>query len=203
MLKATLLAAALAAASVVTVQAQTPPSPAKKELIARVLKLQQPDLENTARALTEQPAMQMWQQAGQVLQRLPAERRDAVAQDIQADLRKYVEETTPIVRERAIRLAPTTIGTVLDERLSEDELRQIVAMLESPTVTKYRGLFPDMQRALSEKLLGDVRGEVEPRLRAAQQTVAQRLGVAPSASASASASAPKAAAAKASAPSKK
>lgn len=197
MLKATLLAAALAVAGIAPVQAQTPPSPAKKELIAKVLKLQQPDIENAARALTEQPAMQLWQQAGQALQRMPAERRDALVQDIQADLRKYVEETTPLVRERAIKLGPTTIGTVLDERLSEDELRQIVALLESPAVNKYKGLFPDMQRALSEKLVGETRGEVEPRLRAVQQTVAQRLGVAPAASA------PKAAAAKASAPTKK
>jgi hypothetical protein len=197
MLKVTLLAAAIALAATATAQAQTPPSPAKKELIARVLKLQQPDIENAARVLTEQPAMQIWQQAGQALQRMPAERRDALAQDIQADLRKYVEETTPIVRDRAVKLAPTTIGTVLDERLSEDELRQIVALLESPAVNKYKGLFPDMQRALSEKLVGETRPEVEPRLRAAQQSVAQRLGVAPAASA------PKAAAAKASAPSKK
>ncbi len=199
MFKATLLAAALAVAGLApaTAQAQTPPSPAKKELIAKVLKLQQPDIENAARVLTEQPAMQLWQQAGQALQRMPAERRDALVQDIQADLRKYVEETTPIVRERALKLAPTTIGTILDERLSEDELRQIVALLESPTVNKYKALFPDMQRALSEKLVGETRGEVEPRLRAAQQAVAQRLGVAPAASA------PKAAAAKASAPTKK
>jgi hypothetical protein len=197
MFKVTLLAAALAVAGTAAVQAQTPASPAKKELIARVLKLQQPDIENAARMLTEQPALQMWQQAGQALQRMPAERRDALAQDIQADLRKYVEETTPIVRDRAVKLAPTTIGTVLDERLSEDELRQIVALLESPTVNKYKALFPDMQRALSEKLVSETRSEVEPRLRTAQQSVAQRLGVAPAASA------PKAAAAKASAPSKK
>ncbi len=185
MFKAPLLTAAFALASIATanVQAQTPPSPAKKELIAKVLKLQQPDIENAARVLTEQPAMQLWQQAGQALQRMPAERRDALVQDIQADLRKYVEETTPIVRDRAVKLAPTTIGTILDERLSEDELRQIVALLESPTVNKYKALFPDMQRALSEKLVGETRGEVEPRLRAVQQTVAQRLGVAPAASA--------------------
>ncbi len=204
MFKATLLAAALAVAGAAAAQAQAPApspaptaaSPAKKELIARVLKLQQPDIESAARVLTEQPAMQLWQQAGQALQRMPAERRDALVQDIQADLRKYVEETTPIVRDRAIKLAPTTIGTLLDERLSEDELRQIVALLESPSVNKYKSLFPDMQRALSEKLVGETRGEVEPRLRAVQQTVAQRLGVTPAASA------PKAAA-KASAPTKK
>ncbi len=195
MLKATLLAAALAVAG--TAHAQTPASPAKKELIAKVLKLQQADVENAARVLTEQPAMQLWQQAGQALQRVPAERRDALAQDIQADLRKYVEETTPIVRDRAIKIAPTTIGTVLDENMSEDELRQIVALLESPTVTKYKSLFPDMQRSLSEKLVSEMRPEIEVRLRALQQTVGQRLGV------PAAASAPKAASAKASAPAKK
>jgi hypothetical protein len=201
MFKATLLAAAFAVAGLApaTAQAQTPPSPAKKELIARVLKLQQPDIENAARILIEQPAMQLGQQAGQALQRMPAERRDALAQDIQADLRKYVEETGPIIRERAVKLAPSTIGTVLDEKLSEDELRQIVTLLESPTVKKFQALFPEMQRALSEKLVAETRGEVETRLRALQQTVGQRLGVAPASAASA----PKAAAAKASAPAKK
>ncbi len=198
MLKATLLAAALAVAG--SAHAQTPPSPAKKELIAKVLKLQQPDVENAARVLTEQPAMQLWQQAGMALQRMPAERRDALAQDIQADLRKYVEETSPIVRDRAVKLAPTTIGTILDERLSEDELRQILALLESPTVKKYQSLFPEMQRALSEKLLAESRGEVEPRIRTLQQSVAQRLGITPAASA---ASASKAPASKAAAPAKK
>ena len=197
MFKATLLAAALAVAG--SAPAQTPPSPAKKELIAKVLKLQQPDIENAARMLTEQPAMQLWQQAAQTLQRMPTERRDALAQDIQADLRRYAEETGPLVRERAVNLAPTTIGTVLDERLSEDELRQIVALLESPTVKKYQALFPEMQRSLSEKLVSEARGDVEPRLRAVQQAIGQRLGVAPAASA---ASAPKAAA-KPAAPAKK
>lgn len=199
MFKSPFLAAAFALASIATahVQAQSPASPVKTELIAKVLKLQQPDIETAARVLTEQPAMQLWQQAGQALQRMPAERRDALVQDIQADLRKYVEETTPIVRDRAVQLAPSTIGTILDQRLSEEELRQIVALLESPAVNKYKGLFPDMQRALSEKLVGETRGEVEPRLRAVQQTVAQRLGVTPAAAPS------KAAAAKASAPTKK
>jgi hypothetical protein len=197
MFKATLLAAAIAVAG--GAQAQTTPSPAKKELIARVLKLQQPDLENAARMLVEQPATQLWQQAGQALQRLPAERRDAIAQEIQADLRKFVEEASPAIRERAIKLAPTTIGPVLDDKLSEDELRQIATMLESPTVKKFQSLFPEMQRALSEKLVAETRAEVEPRLRALQQSVSQRLGQSPAAAASA----PKVPAAKASAPAKK
>jgi hypothetical protein len=199
MFKAISLAAALAVAG--SAQAQTTSSPAKKELVARVLKLQQPDIENAARALIEQPAMQLGQQAGQALQRLPAERREAVGQDIQADLRKFVEDTGPIIRERAVKLAPTTIGPVLDERLSEDELRQIATLLESPMLKKYQALFPEMQRALSEKLVAETRPEVETRLRALQQSLGQRLAsAAPPASA---ASGPRPAAAKASAPAKK
>ncbi|MDZ7590595.1 MAG: hypothetical protein U5L05_07865 [Rubrivivax sp.] len=142
MFKALLIAAALAAASLAQAQAPAPspkptppaaaPSAAKKELVARVLQLQQPGIEAMARQLAEQPARQLLQGASQGLQRLPAERREAVARDIEADVRKYIEEATPIVRDRAVALAPTTIGPLLEERFTEDELRQVIAMLESP-----------------------------------------------------------------------
>ena len=41
---------------------------AKKELVAKVLLLQQPAIEQAARALAERPAMLVMQQAGQALQ---------------------------------------------------------------------------------------------------------------------------------------
>jgi uncharacterized protein len=154
-------------------------SPAKKELVAKVLSLQQGGIEALSRNMTEQPAVQIMQQAGQVLQRLPAERRDAVAKDIEADLRKYVEDTTPIVRDKAIKLAPSTIGVLLEERFSEDELKQVVAMLESPVNRKFQSMTGDMQRAISEKLVAEAKGDVEPKLQALQKTVAKRLGMTP------------------------
>jgi hypothetical protein len=45
--------------------------------------------------MAQQPAAMMMQQAAPVLQRLPAERREAVARDIEADVRKYTEEAVP------------------------------------------------------------------------------------------------------------
>jgi uncharacterized protein len=154
-------------------------SPAKKELVTKILSLQQGGIEALSRNMTEQPAVQIMQQAGQVLQRLPAERRDAVARDIEADLRKYVEETAPMVRDKAIKLAPSTIGALLEERFSEDELKQVVALLESPVNKKFQSMTGDMQRAISEKLVAEAKGDVEPRLQALQKTVAKRLGVTP------------------------
>src|SRR3954453_231713 len=111
-----------ASAAAAEAPAPAPGSPAKKALVAKVLALQQPGIEAMARQMTEQPVVPMLQQAGAVIQqRVPPERRDAVAKDIQADARKYVDETTPLVRAAAVKLAPTTIGVLLEERFTEDE----------------------------------------------------------------------------------
>lgn len=155
-------------------QAQT-----KKELVAKVLQLQQPGIEQMARSMAEQPALQMMQQVAPALQRMPAERREALARDIEADARKYAEETVPLVRDRAVRLAPSTIGALLEDRFTEDELKQIIALLESPVNRKFQGMAGDMQRAISERLVAETRPLVEPKVRQLEQTVAQRLGITP------------------------
>ena len=96
MFKVFLIAAAMAATTLAQAQAPTPPaapaaptSAAKKELVARILKLQQPGLEATARRIVEQPAAQMLQQAGQaVQQRVPADKQESTFKELQADARE-------------------------------------------------------------------------------------------------------------------
>ena len=169
---------ALAASALVTCgwAHATPVSPAKKELVAKVLELQQSGIDGMARSMLEQPAMQVMQQVNAILaQRVPADKRDALAREIEGDLRKYVNESLPMMRERAAKLAPITIGAVLEDKLSEDELKQIVAMLESPTVRKYQALQGDMQRSFAEKLVAETRSTVQPRVQAMQQSIAKRL----------------------------
>jgi hypothetical protein len=181
MFKAIMLATLMVAAAGVQAQA----APGKKELVAKVLQLQQPGIEMMARNMTEQPALQMMQQASVALQRLPADKREAVARDIEADVRKYAEETVPLVRERAVKLAPSTIGALLEERFTEDELQQIIAILESPVNRKFQGMAQDMQRAIAAKLVAETKPLVDPKVLALQASVAKRLGVAPAPAASA------------------
>jgi hypothetical protein len=156
-------------------------SPAKKELVAKLLKLQQPGLEGLARQVAEQPAAQMLSQAGAALSaRVPPDQQQAVATQIQADAKKYAEEAVPVVRASALRLAPSTVGAVLDKEFTEEELKQIVAIqetLESPAYLKYRSKSDDMQKALLEKLIPDTKGAIEPKVRALEQTIAKRLGI--------------------------
>ena len=181
MLKKSLLILAIAAACT-SVQAQSTPAtqstPAKKELVARILKIQQPAIETMARGLVQEPLMPLMEGAERALQqRVAAEKREAVAKAIQADARKYVDETVPIVRDRAIKLAPTTVGPVLEEKFTEDELKQIVTMLESPVLAKFQSTGVELQRLLVEKVVSETRPQVEAKFRALEDTMAKRLGV--------------------------
>ena len=178
--------------------AQAQSTPAKKELVARLLLLQQPAIEQLAQALALRPAEQMLQQAGLALQsQVPADKREAIANEIQADVKKYADETVPLVRERAVKLAPSTVGVLLEEKFSEDELKQLIAIMESPVNRKFQQLGGDMQKALMEKLVAETQGTVQPKVKALEQTIGKRLGLpAPAAAASKAAKAPAKAASK-------
>jgi uncharacterized protein len=176
MIKTFVLAVALALGA--HAHAQTASSPAKKELVDKILAAQQGAVEALARQIVERPAVQLLQRAGQVVQaRVAADQRETVARELQEDARRYFDETYPFVRERAIRLAPTTIGPVMESKLTEDELRQVLAVFESPAWRKYQGLGGEMQQALGQALVGEVREHLETRVRALDQAMARRVGI--------------------------
>ena len=172
------VSALMLSALVVPALAQTSSSPSKKELVAKILKLQQQGIEAVARQLVEQPAAQLMQRAGIAIQRnVAADKREAVGKEIQNDARQYVDETLPLVRERAVKLAPSTVGAVLEEKMTDDELKQVIAILESPANRKFQSLAQDMYRSLAEKLVADARPQVEPKVRALEQAMSRRLGL--------------------------
>jgi hypothetical protein len=153
-------------------------TPAKKELVARIIKLQQPGIEAMARGLVEQPAAEILDRAGAALpSRVPADKREAVAKEIQADVKKYADDAGSVISQRAVRLAPSTIGPLLEEKFTEDELKQVIAIVESPAYNKFQALGGDMQKALVEKLVAETRSTIEPKVKALEATVAKRLGI--------------------------
>lgn len=172
LMKPLVLASLIAASSLVHAQS----TPAKKELVQRLLAAQQPGLEGLSRGLVEQPAAQMLQAAGQALQaEVPSDKREAVGKSIQADVRKYVDDAVPLVRERAIKLAPSTIGVMMEEKFSEDELKQLLAWFESPVNKKYQQFAPEMQSAFVQKLVAEARPDVDPKLKNLEQQVRRSI----------------------------
>jgi hypothetical protein len=174
MMKKLLLVALLALAGVAGAQSAA----SKKELVTKMLQLQQPGIEQAAQALTERPAAQLMQQAGLALQsRVAADKREAIAKEIEADVKKYMDEAVPLVRERAVKLAPVTIGTLLDEKFTEDELKQLIAIIESPVNRKYAQMSGAMQKVLVDKLVIEMQGTIDPKVKTLEQSIAKRLGL--------------------------
>ena len=173
----------LAAAQTTPASPANPPvSAAKKELVQRLLRLQQSDIEGFARSVVENPAAQMMREAGLALQSqtsVPAEKRQAAAHAIEAEVKKYIEDAYPIVRERALKLAPSTIGAVFETKMSEEELKLLLNWLESPTAKKYQQLGAELRSNVSQKLVGEMPGVLNPKLKALDGRIRAILGVGP------------------------
>lgn len=198
------------------VQAQTPPaaapaaapaapvSAAKKELVAKMISLQQGGIDQLARNVADRPAMQIFQAAGPVLQsQVPADRREATAKSIEAEVRKFSDEAFTVLRERAVKLAPATLAPILEEKFTEDELKQSIAWIESPASKKLSQASQDMQAALIQKMVADAGPTIDPKMQAMRQKVQSILMAATASPAPASGAKPAKPPAKASAPAAK
>ena len=187
-MKRILAAALISVASLAHAQnapASAPVSPAKKALVDKLLQLQQPGIEVFARNLLQMPAMRMMQEAGLALQRQVApDKREAVGKQIEAEMKKFMDESVPLVRERAIKIAPSTLGPFLEQNFSEDELKQLIAWFESPVNKKYQEIGPQMQNAFVQKLTAESAPVIDPKLQALDAKLRVLLNAPPAAAAS-------------------
>jgi hypothetical protein len=154
--------------------AQTAISPAKQELVQKVLKLWQ--IEALGQTMLQEPVAEAVGQARVVLQnRVAPDKQEAALRDIGAEVKKFMDDATPVVRSSTQKFIPSTVVPVLAEKFSEDELRQIIAILESPVKRKFETLVPEMQKALGEKVAADTRTMIDPKLQDLRQRIGLRL----------------------------
>jgi len=171
------ITAIVIAACTASAAAQTAPATvasSKQQLVQRVLQLWH--VEALGQAMLQEPVAEAVQQARVMLQgRAPADRRDAAMHDIADDAKKFIDETMPLVDKSTKKLIPSTVAPLLAERFTEDELRQIVTILESPVKQKFEAMMPEMQKALGEKLAADTGPVIDPRLQDLKQRIGLRL----------------------------
>ncbi|MGZ8273036.1 MAG: DUF2059 domain-containing protein [Burkholderiaceae bacterium] len=152
-----------------------PVSAAKKELVRKALQLQQPGIESVGTGMANQAAGQVMQLAGPGIARAPEEKRRALVAELQGEVRKFQGEVAPILRASATKWAPSTLGTTLEEKFSEEELKVLIAWLESPVSRKYQEVTPEAQQALSQKIVTETRAQIEPKLKALEQAMIARI----------------------------
>lgn len=176
-MKPTLLALALALAlpaSTVVHAQDAAPSTQKQKLVDRVLELWR--VEDTAVVMVQRPAADALNQARVALQgRVTADKQEATLKQIAGDVQKYIDEATPIARASAQRLKQPTLAPLLMAQFSEDELRQLVALLESPVKRKFEQLVPQLERTYGERVAADSGRQIDARLQAMTQSVGLKL----------------------------
>ena len=149
----------------------------KSALVKQFIDLQKPGIEALAQGLVMQWSDPIAAAGAEYLRtQVPAEKREALGKAADVELKKYYDETYPMVRDKALQAAPGALGPILEKDFSDDELRQLIAWISSPLSKKYQDATQEMQKALAEKVIADVRTTVEPKLRTLDGRVAKALG---------------------------
>jgi hypothetical protein len=149
----------------------------KRELVQQLLALQKTGLEEMARMIVERPAVQTLQAARSALDtQPPSERRDSAGRTVETEVKKFIDEAVPVLRERALKIAPDTYGAALEEKFNETELKQLVAWYGSDLSKKYQLTVPDLQNAFGQKLVAEAGPLLDGKLQALQQKVRAALG---------------------------
>jgi hypothetical protein len=147
----------------------------KKELVAKVLQLQQGGIEMLGNTVATTTANQIMAAAGRQLSRVPADKREALVKDMQAEVRKFLEDLAPLLRQASVKLAPASLGAAYEEKFSEDELKTVLAWLESPVSKKYQQVGMEQQQALMQKVIAETKGQVEPKIKTLEKTLTAQI----------------------------
>lgn len=169
MIKPALLALALAAA-LPAAYAQS-----KKELAAKVVSLQLPAVDAMAAGIARDTAARLMDAAGQALGGVPEDKREALGKQVQADVKAFYDDILVRLHDSGVKNAPLVLGPMLEEKFSEDELKQIAVWLDSPAAKKFQQIGGEMQSQMSRKLVDDTRPAIEPKLKTLEQTLQKRF----------------------------
>ena len=114
------------------------------------------------------------------------------AKAMDAEMKKFIEENVPYLKDKIVKAVPNTASALLDERFNEDELKQILAWAESPVSQKFGMASMELQKAIAQKVMTEAGPTLEGRLKTLQGNLAKQLGLQPPAApAKPPASAPK------------
>lgn len=154
-------------------QAQ-PVSAEKQKLIDKVLSLWH--VEDSIIVMVQRPAVGAMEQSRIALQgRVSAPKQEATLKEIAKDVQKYVDEATPIAKASAAKLKAPTLTPMLAQNFSEDELKQLIAILESPVRKKFEQVMPQLDKAYGEKVAADAAPAIDPKLKAMTEAVGLKL----------------------------
>jgi hypothetical protein len=168
------LAGLLAALATAGAFAQGAASPEKLALAKRVAARM--PMENVGMGMLQKPVVEALRQAKIVIDnRVPADRQKAALADVTADANHFLEEEVPIVKASTKNLVDNSVVPLLAQRFTEDELKQLIAILESPVKAKFEAMAPEIEKTLGEGVAKANQAQINPKLTELQNKIGLRL----------------------------
>ena len=171
------LAAMLGLSSLAHAQGAAPDAE-KQKLIDRILVLVHP--ETAILMAVQRPGQETMQQSAIALQtaHVPKDRIDKTMKDIAVDVQKYIDTATPVAVASAKKNTAPTVGPIFAQNFTVDELRQLIALLESPVRAKFDKLLPQMQDAVGQKVQAEIGPQINKDLDVLKVSAGTKLRVA-------------------------
>ena len=150
------------------------PNDPRLPLVDRLLELWH--VEDVAVMMVQRPAVNALEQSRVVLQgRVAPAKQQRTLQDISTDVQKYVNDATPIAKASAHKVVKESLTPLLLQNFDELELKQIIALLESPVKKKFESVVPSLEKTLGDRVAADCAAQINPMMQTMTQAVGLKL----------------------------
>jgi uncharacterized protein len=166
---------------------------AKRALSVRVIAAQEgPELNRLYEQLAASATQQVVANWNPRLDAMPEDKRQAAANALDAELKKFNDDALKLVSAQSPKARESALIPAYIERFSEDELKQLVALMEAPVFKKYQTIAPELGSVFVKAIVDGTRGAVEARSKVFDTAAAKIVGTtsAPAASPTAPAASP-------------
>ena len=95
--------------------------------------------------------------------------------DITAEATQFVEQETPGLRTSTHAIVQSSVAPLLAQKFSEDELKQLAGILESPVLAKFESVVPELKKAVGENVAKANAAQIQPKMTELQNRVGLKL----------------------------
>jgi uncharacterized protein len=150
---------------------------AKTQLAKRVIAAQDgAEMERMFEQLADtavQPLVQKW---GERLTALPANKQQSTTDVLDGELKKFNADLIKLISTQATKERASSLPAAYTAKFSEEELKQLVALMEAPVFKKYQTIAPELGSTFVKAIVDGSRSAVEARSKAFDDKAASVLG---------------------------
>lgn len=135
----------------------------KRALAVKLAQMQQkadgPGMTEQLTASAVQPLLAGWSQ--RLDEAVPPAKQKEVREKLDVELKKFAESTQKAIEAQVAKAAEAALVPVFMEKLSEDEMKTVIAYMESPASAKFQALGPDAANAWAKRIIDATKPGVE------------------------------------------